>query len=381
MRILYVIDSVVPAGAERSLLALVPHYVARDVTVEIAYLHDRAGLQDELLEAGARLTCVDGRHGRAGWLVRTTNLVRERRPALVHTTLFESDVVGRIAARLGGTPVVSTLAGAPYGTGRMSDPALRRWKLRSAQAVDGATARLTRRLHAVAASLADEMSQHLRYPRERIDVIPRGRAASVLGDRTEGRRAAARRALGVDASTPVVLAVGRHDHPKGLDVLIEALPALREACPGARVFVAGKEGAQTAELESSITARGLGPVVTLLGARDDVPDLMVGADVFVMPSRREGSPGALIEAMALELPAVVSDLTTVREVVDDTDAVIVPAGSPPALARGLVEAVGDPSAARVRAERAHEVYRRRFQIEAIADQMLDFYRRVLGGCP
>jgi len=127
VHLLYIIDSVVPAGAERSLLAMVPHYVARDIAVEVAYLHERPGLQDELVAAGARLVSLDGRYGRAGWLARTTRLVRDRRPDLVHTTLFEADVVGRLAARLAGTPVVSTLAGAPYGTGQASDPSRRRW--------------------------------------------------------------------------------------------------------------------------------------------------------------------------------------------------------------------------------------------------------------
>jgi glycosyltransferase involved in cell wall biosynthesis len=377
MRVLYVIDSVVPAGAERSLLALAPHYVRHGIELEIAYLHDRPGLQEELTAAGARLRCVDGRFGRLGWLVRLVRLVRDRKPDLVHTTLFDADVVGRIAARLARTPVVSTLAVATYGPSHVSDPGLRRWKVRSAQFVDGCTARLARRLHAVATSVADEMAQRLHFPRQRIDVIARGREPEVLGRRTSERRASARRALAIDDFVPVLLAVGRQEHQKALDVLLAAVPAIRASHPTLRVLVAGRKGNQTPELERLIEQLGVADCVTLLGVRNDVADLMVAADVLVMPSRREGSPGALIEAMALELPSVVSDIAQIREVVGEDEARFVAVDSPESLAQGVLAMLDDPVDARERAERAYRTFCDHFTIGAVADRMMDFYRTAI----
>jgi glycosyltransferase involved in cell wall biosynthesis len=377
MRLLYVIDSVVPAGAERSLLALAPHYARHDIELEIAYLHDRDGLQDEFRAAGARLRCVDGRFGRLGWLFRLTVLIRRQRPDLVHTTLFEADVLGRIAARLARTPVVSTLAAVAYGPSHLSDPRLRTWKVRLTQLADGSTARLTRRLHAVASSVADEMAHRLRYPRARIDVITRGREPDAMGRRSVERRDRVRRALALAESTPVVLAVGRHEHQKGLDVLLAALPSIRAERPDVRVLVAGREGNQTAELEREIERLGLAECVTLLGPREDVADLMVAADLLALPSRREGSPGALIEAIALELPVVVSGIAQTREVVSEDEACFVAVESSDALARGVLETLADPIAARARAERAYRTFCDRFTIGAVADQMVDFYRRAL----
>src|SRR5438270_6296378 len=88
VRVLYVIDSLAPGGAESSLVALARLYPARGVELEVAYLYDRPGLHDALKATGARLTSLAGPGGRRGWARRAAALVRDRRPDLVHTTLF-----------------------------------------------------------------------------------------------------------------------------------------------------------------------------------------------------------------------------------------------------------------------------------------------------
>jgi glycosyltransferase involved in cell wall biosynthesis len=96
-----------------------------------------------------------------------------------------------------------------------------------------------------------------------------------------------------------------------------------------------------------------------------------------LPSRREGSPGALIEAMALELPAVVSDIPQIREVAGADEACFVAVDSAEALARGVLEVLAEPAAARERAERAYQTFCDCFTISAVADRMVDFYRRAI----
>jgi glycosyltransferase involved in cell wall biosynthesis len=132
-------------------------------------------------------------------------------------------------------------------------------------------------------------------------------------------------------------------------------------------------------LRRQIDALGLADCVSLLGSRDDVADLMVAADVLTMPSRREGSPGALIEAMALELPAVVSDIAQTRDVVGVEGAWFVPSESSEALSVGVLGTLADPVGARLRAERAYRTFCDRFTIDAIADRMAEFYERALQG--
>jgi glycosyltransferase involved in cell wall biosynthesis len=305
-------------------------------------------------------------------------LIRRQRPDLVHTTLFESDLAGRLASRLTSTPVVSTLANDSYGPTHYANPHVKRWKLRGVHILDAATARLAARLHAVSTSVADTMAQHLQYPRSRIDVIPRGRDAARLGVRTASRSATARQALGVGDGDQLVLAVARQEHDKGLDVLLPAIAQVVASFPAARLLVAGREGSETPVLQQLIDHHGLRDRVQLLGSRRDVPELLCAADVFVLPSRREGFAGALAEAMALETPIVASDLRPVRETAGSSCALFVEPGDVGGFARAIEGVLAEPDRARERAQRAREHFVRQLTIDAIAPRMVSFYERALG---
>jgi glycosyltransferase involved in cell wall biosynthesis len=381
VHILYVIDSLVPAGAESSLAALAPHLRDRGVRLDVAYLHERPGLHDALRQAGASLFPVAGPGGKRGATRRVHALIRDRRPDLVHTTLFEADISGRLAAWWTRTPVVSTLASDKYGVDHLTSPALQPWRVRVAQGADAATARLTTRLHAVSAYVADVMATRLLYPRSRIDVVPRGRDADALGRRSHPRRQAARAALGVSGTTSVLLAVARQDRQKGLDVLLDAVSRLAGRAEF-RVLVAGREGNHTKELEEYVRRHGLGEMVRFLGLRRDVPELLCAADVFVLPSRREGLPGSVLEAMALEVPIVVSDLPQTREVVDERSAVLVPPDSREGLAAAIRSVLSATGTAKRRTEHARARFLRHFTMDLVTDEMLGFYERCTrGGAP
>jgi glycosyltransferase involved in cell wall biosynthesis len=376
--VLYVIDSVMtPGGAEQSLALLAPEYRRLGVRLDVATIYDRPGHQEVLRGAGAELFALGGRGGRLGNAARARSLIRERRPDLVHTTLFEADVVGRTAARSTGTPVVTSLVNVSYGPEHYADPNVARWRLRAAQQVDILTARWAVRMHAVSQRVAEVMADRLRYPRDRIDVVHRGRSAQELGTRAPTRRTAARTALGASDADVVIVAVAREEHQKGLDVLLEAMPDLIPRVPQARLYVAARSGAESERLRDIVARRELERVVHFLGPRSDVADLLCAADVFVLPSRREGLPGAVIEAMALEVPIVASDLPEVREVVDETTALLVASDRPARLAAALIESVCEADAAWLRARAARQRFLEAFTIETSAARMVAFYERAL----
>lgn len=378
VRVLYVIDSLAPGGAESSLAALAPCYPERGVELEVAYLHDRPGLHEQLEAAGARLTSLAGPGGRQGWVRRTAGLVRDRRPDLVHTTLFEADMAGRLAAAVARVPVVSSIVNVGYGPEQRKDPGIRLWRLVGGQVADIATARVVRRFHAVSHEVADVMSRRLLLPRSRVEVVPRGRDPQVLGTRTPERAARARAKLGVGAEDRLLLAVARQEHQKGLDVLLRALPLVRADIPKARLIVAGREGNQTATLQALVGELGLGDAVSFLGARSDVADLLCAADVFVFPTRREGFPGAVLEAMALEVPIVATSIPTVSEaVLAGEHALLVPVDDAEALAAATLAALRDPAAAEQRALAARTRFYDNFTIERAADGMVHLYEHAL----
>ncbi|MEU6232821.1 glycosyltransferase family 4 protein [Kitasatospora sp. NPDC047058] len=362
-------------GAAQGLVAMAPQLVRAGVRLDVAYLRESpGGFQPELTGAGADVFGV-GRATRARTAAALRRMVRERRPDLVHTTLYESDVLGRAAAFAARTPVVSSLVDPAYGPGHLGARGAGPWKVRAAQAVDAATAQGTRRFHALSRYVAGAMAQRLRVPRERIDVVPRGRDPEVLGTVTPDRRAAVRAALGLPQDVPVVLAAARHEYRKGLDVLLEAWPGVLRAAPEAVLLLAGGEGGETPRLTALARAAGS---VRLLGPRDDVFDLMAASDALAVPSRWEGFGSAAMEGMGVGVPLVCADVPALRETVGSEDyARLVPPERPAELAAALTDTLEDRSAARMRAKAARARFLTAFTLHQVSGRMVEFYERSL----
>lgn len=377
LRVLQLIDSLAPSGAERSLAMMAPRLVAAGVDVHVAYLIEREGLREELEKDGIAVhSLANGSPSRRRWLARASYLIAELQPAVVHSTLFEADLAGRRAAARQRVPSISSLVNTAYGPTESSREGLRRVKTRAAHAVDALTARRVTRFHAVTQHVATVMGRRLRIPQSKIEVIPRGRDAAALGRRTPERRAAARRRLGIGDDATMILAIGRQEPQKGFDTLIRAFPAVRARFPDAILFVAGREGSATPQLMESIQEFGSAGRVRLLGRRTDVPDLLAAADVFAFPSRWEGAAGTVLEAMALECPIVSSRLPTIMESVDDSTAETVVPDDTGDLARGLLATLSDRDTAARRASAARQRFEQEFTIQASAHRMAQLYSRV-----
>ena len=378
MRVLYLIDSLIAGGAERSLAALAPWYVRAGIRLDVGYLYDRDNVWRPAIEAaGANVVPLSGRAGMPGSVLRSRRTMRSIRPDLVHTTLFDADVIGRIASLGIGVPVVTSLVNVAYGPEHLANPAIVPWRLRLAQTIDMTTARRVRRFHAVSTSVADVMSERLHIARDRMTVIPRGRDPREMGVRSAARRAVARAALGIPDDVPMLLAVGRHEYQKGFDVLLHALVEVRRSEPDARLVIAGRTGSETRLLRALAEQLGVDTSVSVIGFSEEIPNLLCAADVFVAPSRWEGSPGGVLEAMALESPIVATAIPPIREVVGDGEgALLVSVDDAPALADAIVATLeGDGSAERVAAARAR--FEARYTIERVAARMIEFYEGVV----
>ena len=375
MRLLYVIDSLVPGGAETSLAAMAPLLVAGGIELHVAYFHDRPGVQDRLVAAGAHLHLLGPGSGRWDRVLRVRRAIASVRPDLVHTTIFEADIAGRIAARLERVPSSTTLSAELYGPTHVRT--LPTVKVRAAQLSDIATSRLARRFHATGVDVGAVMQRRLLLRKRRIEVVQRGRNGAALGRRSAIRRDAARVRLGLKEE-PTVLAAARQEPEKGFDVLLEAAASMRSSVPELRVFVAGRPGVHTPALESQWRRLGLEATVTFLGHRDDLAELMCAADVFAFPTRREGLPGTLIEAMALEIPIVASDIANVREVVG-AHARLFTMDDAEGLAESLVTVLLDQESCRADTAAARVRFESQFTIERAAAGMISFFERAATG--
>jgi glycosyltransferase involved in cell wall biosynthesis len=284
-----------------------------------------------------------------------------------------------VAAAGSDAALVTSLVNTPYDAVRLHDPNVRRLSLRAARWVDGWTARnMTTHFHAVSESVKRAALDDLRIPPDRITVVPRGRDPERLGVPSPARRLASRRALGCAPDDEVIVTIGRHEFQKGHRYLLEAAARLRPARPRLRVIVAGRRGNASADVEALRRLLDLGDQVWFMGHRDDVPNLLAAADLFVFPSLYEGFGGALIEAMALGLPIVASDVPAIKEVVEEgRNSLLVPRGDPDALARAVADLLdrADQREAFGRASRRR--FEEHFTLDSVVPQMVELYRSVV----
>ena len=125
-----------------------------------------------------------------------------------------------------------------------------------------------------------------------------------------------RRELGVGDGVRVIAAAGRLEHRKGFDVLLDAFAGIAD--DGARLVIAGNGEAEAA-LRDRAGALGVGERVHWLGFRKDLENVLLGADVFALPSRREGMANVMLEAMACGCLVVATDISGVREALADRE--------------------------------------------------------------
>ena len=380
VRVLHVVNGLGTGGAERSLAELLPGFARAGVESRVACLSRKhEGVHARVEERGVPVTVVGP--GRARSLVGLRRLIRDWHPDIVHTSIFDADVLGRAAAV--GTParVLTSLVNTTYDGAAEADPSISARRLAAVRAVDRFTARhLTDHFHAISPAVRDSATAHLGIPADRVTVVPRGRDLGRLGAPSAARRRDVRDRLGLDSGAEVVLNVGRQEPQKGQDVLFRAVARLVEAHPDLVLVQAGRAGKSTAGLRTLVEELGLGERVRLLGHRDDVGDLLAAADVFAFPSVYEGLGGSVLEAMAMRVPVVVSDAPALVDVVAGGRAgVVVPVGDVEALAEALDRVLRTRALAGELADRALEEFTGRFTLERSVADMVTLFRDVLEG--
>lgn len=344
------------------------------ITPSVCTFHRRESGVEELVPAGVKVHHVDATSVRHR--VRTVrSLLRSSRIDLVHTTLFEADIVGRLATIGTGVPVLTSLVNMSYEAARLEDPKVSKPRLRLAQLVDALTARfLTTHFHAISEAVKQSSVQHLRIDADRVTVIPRSRHPDRMGTRTAERRRSVRLRLGIPDDAFVLLHVGRQEFQKDHATLLRAYAAARSSIPNALLVLAGRAGNASETIRPLIDQLPRSSVLEL-GHVDDVPDLLAAADLFVFPSRYEGLGGAVIEAMLMKLPIVATDIPPLRENLGDLAWLTAPANVLQ-LEDALIDAATNPQLRDARSTEAQAIAISRFSHPSVMDQMTKLIRSV-----
>jgi len=378
LRVLHVLEDLGTAGAERQLAAFIPRSDRNQFLYEVCVFSSGGRFVGTLREAGVPIHVLGVATG-GGMLrcaLRLRRLVREINPDILHAVLFRPGVVTRAVGKWCGRPVVTTLVNTTYEPEwYLDNPRLRRWKVWITHTLDSLTSRLWGTAFvAISESVKASAASQLGIPRQKITVIPRGIDSKGDGAPPAGDVARFRVTLAGAAAYPVILNIGRLVPQKGQQYAIKAMPLVLREFPTARLFIAG-EGWLRNSLERLIAAEGLQAHVTLLGERKDVDLLLRAADVFIFPSLYEGFGNALLEAMAVGAPCIVSRIKTLVEVTEGGRvALLVDMRSPEDLAAKIVQLAQDREHARRLGLAAREWVESRYDLREIVAALEALYR-------
>jgi len=219
-------------------------------------------------------------------------------------------------------------------------------------------------------------------PAERIELVPNGIDIDRFSPAVD--RAALRRQLGLPVDRPVVTFVGFFSEDKQPQVLFEAWLQLQRRGVDTTLLLVGDTDSGYFEVDARLArhmrdraaAAGLSDRLVMTGRVLDVERYVQAADVFALPSRREGLPVALLEAMSCGMACVASRLpgSTDTIITDDVDGLLVPPGDVPALAATIARVVGDHALAARLGQAARATIVRRFSSADIATCWLRAYQ-------
>jgi glycosyltransferase involved in cell wall biosynthesis len=311
------------------------------------------------------------RDGRA--FAELLGILRRERFDLVHTHNPKPGVMGRVAARLAGTPCVLNTVHGLYAT--PEDPLIKRAAVLSAEWFAARFSDLE--LYQSQEDLAWARRLHV-AARDRSELLGNGVDLARFDPETVSvaRIAELRQELAIPPGAPVIGTVGRMVAEKGYRELFAALEGVRREFPTARLLVVGQPDLDKADAIAPEDATGAG--VVLAGWRTDVPALLALMDVFVLASWREGMPRAAIEAAAMARPLVLTNIRGCREVArDGVEGSLVPPRDPARLEAAILELLRDPELRNRKGEAARARAVERFDERRVAGAVADATRSLV----
>ena len=366
MKILHVVESLDIGGLEHVVLALAAAQRKRGHEVRIVCLWRRGALADRAEAAGVPVACCGKRQGIDVQALRTMRSdLRAFGAEVLHTHNPMAHYYA-VAASLGlGLRVVlNTRHG--MGSGALTARRERLFRL-ALLATDHAVS--------VCDAARARFVAHGVMPAAKAVVVRNGIDLSRFVPRSGEAGAALRTALALSARAVVFGTVGRLNEAKQQHRLLGAVRSLADRGHDVALVIAG-DGELRASLEAETDRLRLRAQVRLLGARSDVPELLAGMDVFVLPSRTEGYSLALVEASAAGLPIIATAVGGNAEIVQDgSTGLIVPPGDDEALARAMAALAADPA----RREQLGAQSRAWALREGSLDAMCDGYERLYAG--
>ncbi len=366
-----VVPTLLCGGTEKQFVALSGALDPRRFEVECACLRP---VKPAALRLGDRLPLHEfpirsfRRGASLAQQLRLAAHLWRRRTHIVHAYGFYANVFAIPAARLAGVPVViaSIRDRGPYLT-----PMQRRVQRYACRLADHVLVNA----EAVRKWLLDDG-----FASEQISIVPNGVDLSRFPAVAD--TGAVHREFGLPPETPVIAVVSRLHRLKGLEHFLDAAAIVSRRFADARFLVVGEapldDRGYLDELKARAAQAGIRTRVIFAGLRHDVPELLAGATVSVMPSLDEALPNVLLESMAAGVPVVASRVGgTPEAIAGGVTGLLVPPGDAQALAASILRLLDDPGRARAMARAARRCIEERFSLERMVQATERLYHQLL----
>jgi glycosyltransferase involved in cell wall biosynthesis len=304
-------------------------------------------------------------------LPRLVRLIRQESYDVLDTQNIQSKFWANLVALMTGTALVSTLNSwyaNEHGKASVKGKIYTSLELMSNQSLD---------LYITVSEKDRQSLLQAGLPEDKVELIYNAVDANL--SRIRGDSEWLRGKLQLPQDSVVCTAVGRLVTVKGYDVLISAMGQIASQVPRLYCLIVG-EGECKEELSAQIREAGLEARVRLLGyyAREDAMSILKSSDIFVMPSRYEGTPIALLEAAALACPILASATGGIPELVQHEEhALLVPPNDPRELAQGLMKLTLDREYARSLGQNAQQRIQEKFNLDAQVRATWQAYQKAL----
>ena len=312
-------------------------------------------------------------------LIGLIRVFRKERPDMVHSMTPKAGLISMMAAWFCRVPVrIHTFTGLVFPT----STGLKRKIL---MFTDGLTCACATHIIPEGEGVKADLTNY-GITRKPLRVLGYGNVKGIELDRFDPAReevqAAAvriRKELGLTPYDFVFVFIGRLVGDKGINELVEAFGRLQKEHPEVRLILVGPEEAELDPLKGETMAEiGSNDAISAVGRQSDVRPWYAVADAFVFPSYREGFPNCVIEAGAMGLPSIVTDINGSREIVlDGENGVVIPSKDSGALYDAMRDFVEDDDRRRRLAAKARELVASRFEQSYVRGCLKDFYRTVL----
>lgn len=303
-------------------------------------------------------------------LLKLAHYLRRENVDILHTHLFEPSVIGLLAGTLARTKMrIETRHYSDYHT-RIN----KRWHVR----LDQLCTRLSHGVIAVSQHTADHMISEEQAPPEKLHVVLNGIDFTRVKRSDTYDRRRVRQEFAAE-ETPLLLIAARLHPEKGYEYLFQAMTQLKLRCQGKIKLLVAGAGPFLPRYQELVRTLGCDDVVTFLGFRKDLPDLMSAVDLFVLPSVAEAFGLVLAEALYLGTPVVSTQVGGIPEIVaDEVDGVLVPPANAQALADAISTLLNDPARRAQMSGTGCEKVLRKFRFDDMVQSYEAIYRQLNG---